>query len=562
MEYASIYRRFRPDTFDKVIGQKHIVRTLTNQIKSGKISHAYLFTGTRGTGKTSCAKIFARAINCLSPIDGSPCNKCSACLSSLNGGIDIIEMDAASNNGVDEIRLLKENAMFLPTESKYKVYIIDEVHMLTASAFNALLKILEEPPKHVVFILATTEVQKLPQTILSRCIRFDFRLIELDELVELLKRIFNELEVTYDERALSKIALQGEGSVRDTLSVADTCISYCNGNITYQDALELLCATDFSLLDRLATAILDGDIATALDLSDNLLRNGRNGIARELANYYNTLITVKNVKNRIPLGLTENEYKVYQLRSQEYSNYRISRVMEIMAGMENQLRFATQPRILLEANVVKACNLTTDVDVDSVINRVKELEEKVKSLEINGIKAVPTQPTPIIEEIKEVKTIKEVKETKEVKIDKPVKKTAISEEMMAKIAKRVEEQEELLFEETEQDSGDVALAQEIWSRVKEKLNTLNEYMLNMICESIDDGVKISGNEFILIAPDSATHSALNSKERKETLTKIIRETANRDYVFVCLEPTKKGISQESKERLFKMFNGNVTFKGQ
>ena len=233
---TSIYRRFRPKTFDEVIGQDHIVRTLTNQIKTGNIGHAYLFTGTRGTGKTSCAKIFAKAVNCLNPQNGSPCGECEVCKALNNqDSIDIIEIDAASNNGVDQIRDLAQKAYYRPTVARYKVYIIDEVHMLSISAFNALLKTLEEPPEHVIFILATTEVPKVPQTILSRCIRFDFRLVDVDVLVDHLKYVFDILKVKYDEKALVRIAMQGEGSVRDTLSIADMCKSYCADNITYED---------------------------------------------------------------------------------------------------------------------------------------------------------------------------------------------------------------------------------------------------------------------------------------------------------------------------------------
>ncbi|MDD3947443.1 MAG: DNA polymerase III subunit gamma/tau, partial [Clostridia bacterium] len=220
MAHVSLYRRFRPTSWDKVIGQDHIVTTLVNQIKSDAVSHAYLFTGTRGTGKTSCAKIFARAVNCLDPQNGSPCGVCAHCLALAEpSNLDIIEMDAASNNGVDEIRELKENVQYPPTAAKYKVYIIDEVHMLSGAAFNALLKTLEEPPKHVIFILATTEVHKLPQTILSRCLRFDFRLVPKDKLVALLAEVFTETSYTFEKEALELLALHGEGSVRDTLSI-------------------------------------------------------------------------------------------------------------------------------------------------------------------------------------------------------------------------------------------------------------------------------------------------------------------------------------------------------
>ena len=230
MAYKSLYRKYRPVTFEEMIGQNHITRTLKNQIKSGNISHAYLFTGARGTGKTTAAKIFARAVNCLNNSSGSPCNKCENCLKlSIDANLDIIEIDAASNNGVNEIREIIENSKYQPTVGKYKVYIIDEVHMLSLSAFNALLKTLEEPPEHVIFILATTEVHKLPETIISRCLKFDFRLVPDSLLEKQVKSIFDKLKINYDEQAVKLIASFGEGSVRDTLSIADMCLSYAGG---------------------------------------------------------------------------------------------------------------------------------------------------------------------------------------------------------------------------------------------------------------------------------------------------------------------------------------------
>ena len=248
MSYVSLYRKFRPTAFDKVVGQQHVIRTLGNQLKSGSVSHAYLFTGSRGTGKTSVAKIFAKAVNCLSPLsDGSPCGKCISCAELGGGGnLDILEIDAASNNGVDEIRDLRDNVKYLPSVSKYKVYIIDEVHMLSNSAFNALLKTLEEPPEHVIFILATTEVQKIPPTVLSRCMRFDFRLLTIDELVSLLATVMDGIGKRYEQEALIAIATAGAGSARDTLSLADMCVSYCGEVLDYQSVIEALglCSPD------------------------------------------------------------------------------------------------------------------------------------------------------------------------------------------------------------------------------------------------------------------------------------------------------------------------------
>lgn len=548
MEYASIYRRFRPTTFDKVIGQSHIVRTLTNQIKSDNIGHAYLFTGTRGTGKTSCAKIFAKAVNCLNPINGSPCGECEVCKALYNtNGIDIIEIDAASNNGVDEIRALKENTFYRPTIGRYKVYIIDEVHMLSQQAFNALLKTLEEPPAHIVFILATTEVQKLPQTILSRCIRFDFRLIEVEELVELLKRIFDELNVKYDERALIKMAVQGEGSVRDTLSIADMCMSYCGEKITYEDTLEILCATDFDILDSLGTAILDGNTGKALALADELLKGGRTTLGKDLSNYYNELITVKNVQGYKLKSITPAEYETMKKHAENYSNYRISRVMEIMAGIENQLRFASQPRILMEANIVRACELTTEINVEGVLNRVKELEFQLKKLETDGVKVVKESSVenPVLP------TRPPVKEDKQ-----KLNVTDLLKQMGAK------QEEELVFEvKQEERDEDDSEALEIWSRVKERLSETNELTLKVICEDIESGVKISDNKFILYTEDKVTFEMFQRKSSIDTMNKLLQgEKSGKLEFMCCMAEKKKGLSNQSRAKLNDLFSGQIKFK--
>ena len=240
MAYQALYRKFRPSGFKGLVGQDHIVRTLTNQIETGRVGHAYLFCGTRGTGKTSTAKIFAKAINCLSPVDGSPCGTCEVCKAlSDPSSLDILEMDAASNNKVENVREIREKIQYPPVSGKYKVYIIDEVHMLTTEAFNALLKTLEEPPKHAVFILATTESHKLPATILSRCMRFDFRLVPTKEIARLVASIYDEVGKEYDKDAVMAIARSGNGSVRDALSIADICVSYRDSKLTYNDVLEV-----------------------------------------------------------------------------------------------------------------------------------------------------------------------------------------------------------------------------------------------------------------------------------------------------------------------------------
>ena len=265
MSYLALYRRFRPTKFDQVIGQDVIVTTLINQLKTQKIGHAYLFCGARGTGKTSLAKILARAVNCLDLQNGSPCGKCEACKTLLeSSNIDIIEIDAASNNRVENIRDLRETVQYPPVSVKYKVYIVDEVHMLSTEAFNALLKTLEEPPKHAIFILATTEPNKLPATILSRCMRFDFKLVGTNELCEIIEKIYDEIGKKYTKEAVMAIAKAGEGSVRDALSVADLCISIGDGKLEYDDVLKVLGATDTSTLLNILKNMFNNDAGAVL----------------------------------------------------------------------------------------------------------------------------------------------------------------------------------------------------------------------------------------------------------------------------------------------------------
>lgn len=534
MANVSIYRRFRPSTFDKVIGQDHIVRTLVNQIESGKVGHAYLFTGTRGTGKTSCAKIFARAVNCLTPVNGSPCGSCDACKALADGSsIDIIEIDAASNNGVDEIRELKENAQYRPTDCRYKVYIIDEVHMLTGPAFNALLKTLEEPPEHIIFILATTEVQKLPQTILSRCMRFDFRLVDIVELVKLLKGIFDEMGVGYEESALRQMAIHGEGSVRDMLSIADMCMSYCGNFVSYKDTLDVLSATNFETLDSLGGAILDGAVGDALTLTDTLLRKGRNTLAKDLANYFMNLIAVKNIENAKLDSLSENESELLTKKASKYSNYRIARVMDIMAGMENAIRYSTQPKVLLEANIVRACELSTDLSIDALLIRVSELEQKLAEIMKKGIAVREVQPTMQ---------------------EEPVPNLL---EEMAEVA-----EEELIFEETEVVDDKSFLAQEVWAKLINKLDELNESVLLMAASSIDSNISIINKDFIVDTDDKATLSIFNRESNLAVLRNIIKEVLGEQYNFVCRSTpiAKSSLSMEDKLTLDKLFNGEIKFK--
>ena len=277
MSYTALYRKFRPAVFEDVKGQDHIITTLQNQIKANRIGHAYLFCGTRGTGKTTVAKIFAKAVNCEHPVDGSPCGECAMCRSIAAGtSMNVIEIDAASNNGVDSIREIREEVTYRPTEGRYKVYIIDEVHMLSIGAFNALLKTLEEPPEYVIFILATTEIHKIPVTILSRCQHYDFKRISIETITDRMKELMHTEKVDVEDRALTYIAKAADGSMRDALSLLDQCIAFYLGQkLTYDNVLEVLGAVDTDVFSRLLRKILDRDVAGVLDIVDDLVMMGR-----------------------------------------------------------------------------------------------------------------------------------------------------------------------------------------------------------------------------------------------------------------------------------------------
>lgn len=380
MSYLALYRKYRSKTFDEIVGQKHITQSLINQIKNDEVGHAYLFTGTRGTGKTSIAKIFAKAINCLSPVNGSPCGKCAACqaLSDI-GSVDIFEIDAASNNRVDEIRELRERVKYPPVTCKYKVYIIDEVHMLTDSAFNALLKTLEEPPSYVVFILATTEVQKLPATILSRCMRFDFKLLTEEELEDHLKYVFKDSKIKYEDAAVSTIARLGAGSVRDTLSIADMCVAYSNRNVTFDSVIEAVGMTDRKTMKILLSSVLDKSEGDLLSNIDMVARQGKNitQLAKDLVGYVRDLLIVKTCKDyKSILKLPADQIAELEELSKKADSQRLIDILSSLSVLDNEFRYTTNPRGLLEVKLVTLCNYDSK-DIDELKMKVKVLESKL-----------------------------------------------------------------------------------------------------------------------------------------------------------------------------------------
>ncbi len=394
--YQALYRKYRPQTFDAVIGQNHITQTLINQVKTGNVSHAYLFTGSRGIGKTTCAKIFAKAMNCLNPQNGSPCGECEVCQAlSQPNSTDIVEMDAASNNRVDEIRDLREKVKYPPIVAKKKVYIIDEVHMLTDSAFNALLKTLEEPPAHVVFILATTEIHKLPATILSRCTRFDFRLVELDDLKQFLTGIFSQAGITCDEDSLLAICKAGEGSVRDTLSIADSVSAYCSQHITYDKTVDVLGLSSIEIVHNIINAMLDGDIKGLFDAIKHSLDQSKNisVLTKELCENLKNIILIKSgVTDPKTLNLMPSDVEKISPLASKADMAMLSTMFEKLSAVELDLKFSLNPRIMLESTCL-AC--MTEKKTNFVASAPKS--ESASAQPVTGTLATPkaqntTQP--------------------------------------------------------------------------------------------------------------------------------------------------------------------------
>ena len=385
----AIYRKYRPDTFDKVYGQKHITDILKNQIETKNISHAYIFSGSRGTGKTSCAKIFARAINCLNLQDGNPCNKCENCMSSLEEStLDIVEMDAASNRRIDDIRELRDKVIYPPTKLKYKVYIIDEAHMITNEGFNALLKIMEEPPKHLVFILATTEIDKIPQTILSRCQRYEFKMINAKDISDNIKYILNDLNRKMDDEAIELIANKADGAMRDALSILDQVLSIEKENITKQDINDILGIVDNTGIFKLVNSIIKKD---ATEVLDNLYTISHNkpveNVMDELLNHFRNLLLSKNGLDNIRQNNTQ--YNVgYNAQSELITNRQIVESMSIIIEHQKKLKQADNQKALLEILVMR---LIDYIDYDDLIARVNTLEDKLKNIEQNGIKINSSQ---------------------------------------------------------------------------------------------------------------------------------------------------------------------------
>ena len=387
MGYQALYRRYRPARFDDFVGQEAIIRTLRSQVMSGRIAHAYLFCGTRGTGKTSTAKVFARAVNCENPDRGEPCGQCAACRAlSAESSLDILEIDAASNNGVDEIRDLREKVKYPPQSGRYRVYIIDEVHMLSQGAFNALLKTLEEPPAYVVFILATTEPQKLPATILSRCQRFDFGRIPAHQIIARLRVALEEGGIAAEEAALARIARAAEGGMRDAWSILDMCLGYAQedgAGLTEALVLQVLGAADKRFLFEFADRLISADAVGALEMIDGMMRAGREVqvFVRDVSGHLRNLMLAGvcgQAQAESLLEVTAEDAQAYVEQAGRTSRTRLMRMLDLFLASETDMKWAAQPRFALEAATLRACEPEESLQLEALVARVDELERKLR----------------------------------------------------------------------------------------------------------------------------------------------------------------------------------------
>lgn len=484
MSYTALYRKFRPDEFEDVKGQDAIVRTLKNQINADRIGHAYLFCGTRGTGKTTVAKIFAKAVNCEHPVDGSPCGECAMCKSIAAGtSMNVIEIDAASNNGVDNIREIREEVTYRPTEGKYKVYIIDEVHMLSIGAFNALLKTLEEPPEYVIFILATTEAHKIPITILSRCQRYDFKRISIETIAARLRELIDKEGWDVEDKAVRYIAKMADGSMRDSLSLLDQCAAfYMNETLTYDHVLEVLGAVDTEVFSRLLRQLLAMDVHQVIETVDELVMQGRelSQLAADFTWYLRNLLLVKSSDNMEDvLDVSSENLALLKEEAQMIDSDTLIRYIRIFSDLTNQLKYTTQKRVLLEVTLIKLCRPAMDQNKDALLDRIRAIE---KQLEEGAWEA------PVRERIVYASDAKEAGEPK----PKPELPQALNEDVKA-------------------------VAKDFRMIINEASPMLRTYLKKARLSAGE------GNRLLIVLPDELSASAVATPEHKEEIQSLIEQ---------------------------------------
>lgn len=484
--YQALYRKFRPATFEEVKGQDHIVTTLKNQIVADRIGHAYLFCGTRGTGKTSIAKLFAKAVNCENPVDGSPCGTCAACKSIQAGAsMNVVEIDAASNNGVDNIREIVDEVSYSPTEGKFRVYIIDEVHMLSIGAFNALLKTLEEPPSYVIFILATTEANKIPITILSRCQRYDFHRISIESLVGRMQELIGIEQVTVDDKALRFIAKCADGSMRDALSLLDQCIAFYLGQeLTYDKVLEVLGAVDTEVYSEMLRKIIDKDIIGAIHMLEEMIMKGREltQFVSDFTWYMRNLLLVKSSDHiEDVLDVSSENLQRLKEESQLLDVDTLMRYIRIFSELAGQIKYSTQKRVMIEMAIIKLCKPSMETNMDSILDRIRSLEEQVE----HGIPmAAPAEGIPM--------------QTAEPRIAKP----------KVPLPKALPE--------------DIQKVQQNWGRIVNEMDGLVKAMLK------EGKLSVHGDSLLIVFEDKLKKEKISSPETMEALQAEIAEFVEKE----------------------------------
>jgi len=541
VSYKALYRKYRPDTFSEVVGQEHITETLKNELDSGKVFHAYLFTGTRGTGKTSCAKILAKAVNCLSLIGGDPCCECDACRAISDGEVmDIVEIDAASNNSVENIRELREQVAFTPANAKYRVYIIDEVHMLTISAFNALLKTLEEPPPHVIFILATTEVHKLPATILSRCQRFDFKRIDADKICERIKFIANNEGFSITDDATAMIAAIADGGMRDALSVLDLCVS-ASREIDEETVAKVCGMAGNVHLIKMADAIKSGDREAALVLLDKLYGASVDmlRLLDDMISHYRNLMIIKTVRGaKRPIICSAKHLEALENQAADYDikdvMLTLAFLQETVTRMQNGNR-----RTEMELALIKLCSPKLRNDIDS-------LERRVTALEKGGVK-IAVQPSEDTEEVKIRQKVADVVE--EVK---PEPAKVIEEEYIPPIEDEIEEP--AIVEESpepEQNQiGDGLIDSMVWLEVLNELSTSSPLLRGILEGS---SAYINGDFCLIDSVNPQFPELMNQKSgiHRDKLRRAVETVLGKTYK---LGPYRKKVASNPDDALESLKN--------
>lgn len=518
MSYKAIYRKFRPTKFSDVLGQEHITRILKNQIINENIAHAYLFSGTRGTGKTSTARIFARAVNCIG--EDVPCNECEICRGILDESVmDIIEIDAASNNSVEDIRELRENSKYPPSTCKYKVYIIDEVHMLSKGAFNALLKVLEEPPEHLIFILATTEPEKLPATIISRCQRYDFKRVSVENIVKNMEDIAIKEDVRIDTKALELIARNSDGAMRDALSILDQCLSFSQDEITYDYVISILGIVNNDLMFSLVDDIIDKNTENVLDSLDKVIEDGIDikQFIKDLIVHFRNLMVAKTSEN-LENSIDGTEEFIEEIKSQvkKIELEKIITLLNILTDTENKCKWSSQPRIILEVDLIKMMKLPSALDLESLIERIDKLEGAISSGNINVTKTIRPKKT----------------------IDKRVNKSDSKKEVNNEIeTKNVGINEDIDFETIKERWT------EILNAVKTKKIALHALLIEGTALSFRNTVLTIG-----FKEGFGFHrDALNKEDNKDSIEKIIESTLD-TKIELKLVMENNPVMDEAEER--------------